>query len=111
MKTYQTIELGNGATYRNSRYTVYEHSTYPRSSVLAGQRRRVWMDDFETIAEAQAAYPKAVLSGSTYQKPVLHHLPEEGDLDSYWFDENYSDSKKLRNKLDLFLNSDKVFSR
>lgn len=80
MKTYQTIEFGNGATYRNSRYTVYEHSTYPRSSVLAGQRRRVWMDDFDTLAEAQKAYPKAKTSGATYQEPYLNHLSDDGDL-------------------------------
>jgi hypothetical protein len=87
-KTYQTIEFGNGATYRNSKYTVYEHSTYPRSSVLAGQHRRVWMDDFDTLEEAKAAYPKATHSGPTYQPPYLEHLPDgedPGDL----YAENY----------------------
>ena len=84
MKTYQTIELGNGATYRNNRYTVYEHSTYPRSSVLAGQRRRVWMDDFDTLEEAQQAYPKAQVSGATYQAPYLNHLPDEDTDDVNW---------------------------
>lgn len=81
MKTYQTIEMGNGATYRNNRYTVYEHSTYPRSSVLAGQRRRVWMDDFDTLEEAQQAYPEAQVSGATYQAPYLLHLDDGGDTD------------------------------
>jgi hypothetical protein len=76
MKPRQTIELGNGATYRNERYTVYEHSKYPRHSVLAGQRRRVWLDDFATLAEAQAAYPRATWSGPTYQAPYLEHLPD-----------------------------------
>jgi hypothetical protein len=80
MKFYQTIEKGNGATYRNNKWTVYEHSTYPRSSVLAGQRRRVWMDDFETLDEAQAAYPKAKVSGATYQAPYLEHLPKDDDF-------------------------------
>ena len=84
MKTYQTIELGNGATYRNNRYTVYEHSTYPRSSVLAGQHRRVWMDDFDTLEEAQQAYPKAQVSGATYQAPYLNHLPDEDTDDVNW---------------------------
>ena len=82
MTAYQTIEKGNGATYRNDKWTVYEHSTYPRHSVLAGQRRRVWMDDFETLAEAQAAYPKARVSGATYQAPYLEHLPSE-DVPDY----------------------------
>ena len=74
MKPYQTIEFGNGATYKNSKYTVYEHSKYARSSVLSGQRKRVWLDDFETLEAAQAAYPKARWSGGTYQAPYLEHL-------------------------------------
>lgn len=77
MKINQTIEFGNGETYKNSRYTVYEHSKYSRSSVLAGQDRRVWLDDFDTLAEAQAAYPKARQSGATYQPAYLEHLPAE----------------------------------
>lgn len=83
MKPYQTIELGNGATYRNNRYTVYEHSIYPHSSVLAGQQRRVWMDDFDTLAEAQAAYPNATVSGATYREPYLEHLGSEDQGDVY----------------------------
>lgn len=80
-KTYQTIEFGRGATYSNDKYTVYEHSVYPRHSVLAGQDRRVWLDDFETLEEAQAAYPKAevCVGGTTYRPPCLHHLPDDGD--------------------------------
>jgi hypothetical protein len=80
MRSYQTIEKGNGATYRNNKWTVYEHSTYPRSSVLSGQRRRVWMDDFETLDKAKAAYPKAQVSGATYQAPYLEHLPKDDDF-------------------------------
>lgn len=79
MKKYQTIEHGNGATYRNKRFTVYEHSRYERTSVLAGQNRRVWMDDFETLEEAQAAYPDAKVSGPTYQPPYLNHLSDGPD--------------------------------
>lgn len=77
----QTIERGRGETYANDRWTVYEHSTYPSSSVLAGQHRRVWVDDFDTLAEAQRAYPKAVvIGGSTFTPPSLDHLPDGGDL-------------------------------
>lgn len=85
MKSYLTIEQGSrGATYRNSNdtWTVYEISRYPRSSVLAGQQRRVWMDDFTSLAEAQKAYPKAEVSGCTYREPYLEHLgsADEGDV-------------------------------
>ena len=63
----QTIEMGRGATYHNTLYTVYEHSVYEDSSVLAGQSRRQWLDDFETRADAESAYPHAVfIEGSTY---------------------------------------------
>ena len=81
-KTYFTIEQGSrGATYQNGAgtFTVYEIGRYPRSSVLAGQQRRQWRDEFPSLAEAQAAYPQARVSGSTYAPPSLHHLPGNGD--------------------------------
>lgn len=75
-----TIEFGRGSTYSNNRYTVYEHSTYPRSSVLAGQHKRSWIDDFDTLEEAKSAYPSAeVCCGTTFSEPSLHHLPDDSD--------------------------------
>ncbi len=75
-----TIERGRGATYSSDRWTVYEHGTYERGSVLAGQSRRIWLDDFDTLEEAVIAYPDAVVSTcSTYQPPYLNHLPEDGE--------------------------------
>jgi hypothetical protein len=90
MKTYQTIEQGSqGATYRNSNstWTVYEHSTYPKSSVLSGQARRVWLDEYDSEAAARAAYPKAKVSGNTYRAPYLNHL-SDADSDVAWFESN-----------------------
>lgn len=58
-KTYRSIEFGRGETYSNDKYTVYEHGVYPESSVLAGCPSRKWLDEFETLEEAQAAYPDA----------------------------------------------------
>ena len=64
-----------GATYGRPEYGVYEYSEYPRSSVLAGQTRRRWLDSFETLNEAKAAYPAAVeAAGCGYQEPYLEHL-------------------------------------
>ncbi len=75
-----TIERGRGATYASERWTVYEHGVYGRGSVLEGQSRRVWVDDFETLEEAVIAYPDAVVSTcSTYQPPYLNHLPGEDE--------------------------------
>lgn len=78
MKTDLTIERGRGATYASERWTVYEHGTYPRGSVLAGQSSRAWLDDFDTLEEAVIAYPDAVvIDGSTYRPPSLSHLPDD----------------------------------
>jgi len=76
----RTIEPGGkGMTYnRTEGFTVYEHSTYSRGSVLAGQPKRIWLDIFDTLAEARAAYPQAtVIEGCTYQPPSLSHLPDD----------------------------------
>ena len=74
----QTIERGRGATYQSERWTVYEHGTYGRDSVLSGQSRRTWLDDFDTLEEAVIAYPDAVVCAcSTYQPPHLGHLRDE----------------------------------
>ncbi len=78
MLTEYTIERGRGATYASDRWTVYEHGVYDRDSVLSGQSRRTWMDDFDTLEEAQKAYPEAVvLGGTTYRPPSLGHLRDE----------------------------------
>lgn len=81
-KTEQVIEQGGrGMTYCHlTGFTVYELGTYPRGSVLAGQQSRRWLDHFDTLIEAQAAYPKAVLIGGTsYTAPNLSHLPDDSD--------------------------------
>lgn len=50
-----TLEAGRGETYRHWKPMLYAHSTYDRSSVLAGQPRRLWVDQWETWEEARAA--------------------------------------------------------
>ena len=73
-----TIERARGATYASDRWAVHEHGTYERGSVLEGQSRRAWLDDFETLQEAVIAYPEAlVIEGSTYRPPYLGHLRDE----------------------------------
>ena len=70
-----------GATYCHQEYGVYEYSVYGRSSVLRGQRRRVFLDRFPTLEEAKAAFPNARVSDSCgYQAPYLNHLPDGPDL-------------------------------
>ncbi len=71
-----------GATYSRPEYGVYGYGTYPSSSVLAGQEKRVFLDSFETLEEAQAAHPEAEWQklGSQYREPDLSHLPDGPDL-------------------------------
>lgn len=75
-----------GETYCEEKFGVYEYSRYERSSVLAGQQRRVNLGSYDTEAEARAAHPEAApgISGCGYQKPYLLHLPEYGDVDVDW---------------------------
>ena len=69
-----------GMTYNRDAYGVYEYGEYPRSSVLAGQERRVYLDSFETLEEARAKYPTAeVCDFSGYRPPSLDHLPNDED--------------------------------
>jgi len=72
---------GRGMTYRKtSGFTVYKLGTYPRSSVLAGQQQRTFMDSFDTLEEARAKFPTAkLIAGTSYQAPYLGHLPDDGD--------------------------------
>ena len=71
----KTIENGKGGGF-----SVYEFGEYPESSVLAGQTCKRFVDNFDTIEEAQAAYPDADVG---FRDPCNHfdHLPDEPD---YW---------------------------
>jgi len=63
-----------------SGYSVYEFGTYERSSVLAGQTRKQFLDGFETLEEAQEKFPSATVgfrdAGNTFG-----HLPGDDCLD------------------------------
>jgi hypothetical protein len=60
----------------DSGYSVYQWGVYPPSSVLAGQAKKQYIDSFDTLEEAQAAYPDAVFG---FRSPHNHfdHLPDE----------------------------------
>lgn len=61
-------------------YAVYGWDTYPEGSVLAGQSRKVFLDSFETMEAAQAAFPDAKWSNKWLEPQVsLNHLPSEDD--------------------------------
>lgn len=78
-------------TIRPSKYggfDVHGFGTYPRSSVLAGQTRKVFLDAFETEEEALRKYPEATPGGDFTDPQVsLTHLPDDGD-DDFIYEEN-----------------------
>jgi len=80
---YYTIEKPYGKTYRNdnNEVVVYGHGVYDDSSILAGQDKRTWLEAFDTIEEAQKAYPVAqVVEGSTFRLLNLDYLPDRNGL-------------------------------
>lgn len=59
---------------------VYGWSTYPESSVLAGQAMKCFIDSFEEVEDALALYPSAKPSSQwTEPRVSLSHLPGEND--------------------------------
>ena len=49
-----TLENGRGETYCSNKPTLYGHSTYGRSSVLAGRPRRVFLESWDDLDSARA---------------------------------------------------------
>lgn len=70
-----------GATYYNKCYGVYQYDTWPMSSVLGGQERRTFLDQFDTLEEAREKYPDAEFQDhSCYRPLVMSDTPPD------WFD-------------------------
>lgn len=78
---YYTLRVG-----RYGGVDVLGWSTYPDSSVLAGQAMKVWLDNFPTEEAARKAYPQAENFSNKWTEPQvsLSHLPGEDDP---WGDE------------------------
>ena len=62
-----TLEPGKGETYRHAGPVLYAHSVYERSSVLAGQPRRLWVAQWETWPEARAALAEVRKADRTFK--------------------------------------------
>jgi hypothetical protein len=50
-----TLEMGRGETYRHIKPMLYAHSVYEKGSVLAGQPRRLFVEQWDTWKDARAA--------------------------------------------------------
>ena len=71
-------------------YSVYEFGVFPRSSVMAGQTMKSFRDSFDTLEEAQKAYPHAEVG---YRDPnnTFNHLPDwemDAREEELWFDDH-----------------------
>lgn len=90
--SYLAIERPNGATYsRDEGYVVYGYGTYEKGSVLAGRHKRVWLEAFDTIEEAKAAFPQAeVAEGSGYIPIEMPHTPP-ADFDPGYAGESWDE--------------------
>ncbi len=88
-----TLEMGRGETYRHARPVLYVHSEYEASSVLAGQPRRLFVEQGDTWDEARAALAEVRKAdrtfrfddlgegGTTYisSSVLTRHLPDDED--------------------------------
>jgi len=84
MKANVQIEFpSRGATYCNNVFGVYKYDEWPMSSVLGGQSRRTFLSEYNTLEDAQAAFPEATFDnhGSSYQPVNISRIAP------YWFDE------------------------
>ena len=71
---------------------VYGIGTYERSSVLAGQTMRVFLDSFDSIEDARAAFPDADEGGLPPRAEVPRNPPPDFDpLDAgeVWSEDDY----------------------
>jgi len=88
---YFTIEPSR---YSDDEYIVYGWGIYPQSSVLAGQQRKVFLEEFETLEEAKEKYPRA--EQTSFINPVIttNHLPDyemnSYEEENYWYDNYHS---------------------
>jgi len=70
----QTIEPSRSV----GTFNVYKWSKYPSYSVLAGQDCKQYLDGFDSLEEAQAAYPEAEVIGHRVNPcNTFDHLEDE----------------------------------
>ncbi len=75
-----TVQAKREHPESDPQFHVYGWNTYERSSVLAGQPRKVWLDAFDTMELALAKYPAAVASHPLLEPQIsLGHLPGPDD--------------------------------
>jgi len=80
METFDYYTINADTEFGTTVYTVYGWGTYERSSVLAGQARKCYIESYDTEEEAKAAHPGAGFSSKWTEPQVnVNHLPGEDD--------------------------------
>lgn len=86
-----TLEPGKGTTYETNEPTLYGHSRYESSSVLAGKPQRVFVwkwktwdeaeQELKTLSESVPAFRYAKLNGSSHipLSKLLADIPDDTD--------------------------------
>ena len=62
-----SLEGGRGETYRHGRPTLYAHSVFNEGSVLAGQPRRLFVEQWDNWEEASAALAEVRRADRTFK--------------------------------------------
>jgi hypothetical protein len=76
--SHYTIEPANSSYGDENAVIVYAWGVYPRSSVLAGQQRKKYMDEYASVELALKEYPEAEAVGHTVDaNNTFDHLPSE----------------------------------
>ena len=72
-------------------FALYAHFTHPRSSVLAGQRGRQYLEGADTLEELTTKYPGVeVLGHSTYIDPdEVVPSGSPSDYEEPWDEDDY----------------------
>ena len=77
---HYTIEPANNTYGEESAVVVYGWGRYGRSSVLSGQRKKVYLDEYNSTADALKDYPNAeVLEHIAEAGNTFDHLPDTPD--------------------------------
>jgi len=76
-------------------FDVYEHGVYERSSVLAGQDKRSFRDNFDSVDAALTAFPDASVlscSSKSHFDPMPQCAPswfDPADAGECWHEDDY----------------------
>ena len=79
---YHTIEPSTSQYGSGKEVVIYAWSKYENSSVLAGQNKKTYIEEFDSVELALKSFPNAiVLEGIAETGNTFGHLPDTPDND------------------------------